>query len=54
MGLTTGRDVVNRNGPGGAASSLAESIIKPADGKTRCIDCGDFECCCLPIPCVIL
>lgn len=38
-------------------SSAASSIIKPAGidpGKTKCIDCGDFECCCIPIPCTIM
>ncbi|KAH7013232.1 hypothetical protein EDB80DRAFT_863197 [Ilyonectria destructans] len=47
--------LVNRNGPGSAATSIAESIVKPAEatgGRTRCIECGDYECCC--IPCTIL
>ncbi|KAH7275999.1 hypothetical protein B0J15DRAFT_540987 [Fusarium solani] len=47
--------LVNRNGPGSAATSIAESIIKPAEAtgtKTKCIECGDYECCC--IPCTIL
>ncbi|KAI1257600.1 hypothetical protein MGN70_000643 [Eutypa lata] len=38
--------LVNRNGPGSAASSTFESIVKPAEatgGKTRCIDCGDYD-----------
>lgn len=33
------------------------TIIKPAGiepGKTKCLECGDFECCCIPLPCVIL
>ncbi|KAI1183596.1 hypothetical protein F5B17DRAFT_119478 [Nemania serpens] len=49
--------LVNRNGPGSAASSTFESIVKRAEatgGKTRCIDCGDFECCCIPIPCTVM
>ncbi|RCI16074.1 hypothetical protein L249_3067 [Ophiocordyceps polyrhachis-furcata BCC 54312] len=41
-------------GPGSAASSVAESIVKPVKDKTPCIDCGDFECCCIPIPCVVI
>ncbi|XXG95361.1 hypothetical protein Hte_001623 [Hypoxylon texense] len=47
--------VVDQNGPGSAASSTFENIIKPVEatgGKTKCIDCGDFECCC--IPCVVM
>ncbi|RSL57385.1 hypothetical protein CEP54_008346 [Fusarium duplospermum] len=47
--------LVNRNGPGSAATSIAESILKPAEAtgtKTKCIECGDYECCC--IPCTIL
>ncbi|OTA98651.1 hypothetical protein M426DRAFT_325814 [Hypoxylon sp. CI-4A] len=47
--------LVNRNGPGSAASSTIESILKPAEatgGKTKCIDCGDYECCC--IPCTVM
>ncbi|KAF3797668.1 hypothetical protein GCG54_00011698 [Colletotrichum gloeosporioides] len=33
--------LVNRNGPGSAATSIAESIIKPAEatgGKTKCLE----------------
>ncbi|KAK7995791.1 hypothetical protein PG991_015258 [Apiospora marii] len=49
--------LVNRNGPGSAASSTIESIInKPADGsgKTKCIECDGYECCCIPIPCTVM
>ena len=38
-------------------SSTASSIIKPAGtqpGKTKCIECDGYECCCLPIPCTIM
>ncbi|CAM1505751.1 Fc.00g113880.m01.CDS01 [Cosmosporella sp. VM-42] len=55
MARSSGSSLVSRNGPGSAATSIAESIIKPADatgGKTKCIECGDYECCC--IPCTIL
>ena len=46
---------VNYNGPGSAASSTVESIVKTsAPGSTRCIDCGEFSCCCIPIPCTIM
>ncbi|PKS11307.1 hypothetical protein jhhlp_003069 [Lomentospora prolificans] len=39
--------------PGSAATSIAENIVKPAEatGRTKCIECGDYECCCIPIPC---
>lgn len=47
--------LVNHNGPGSAASSIAETIVKPDSGtKSACIQCGDYECCCLPIPCSIM
>ncbi|KAK8112512.1 hypothetical protein PG984_013038 [Apiospora sp. TS-2023a] len=49
--------LVNRNGPGSAASSTIESIInKPANGssKTKCIECDGYECCCIPIPCTVM
>ncbi|RYP46075.1 hypothetical protein DL768_007667 [Monosporascus sp. mg162] len=49
--------VDRNNGPGSAASSTIESIVKPAEatgGKTRCIDCGDYQCCCIPIPCTVI
>ncbi|KAI0594748.1 hypothetical protein F4775DRAFT_596018 [Biscogniauxia sp. FL1348] len=39
---------VNRNGPGSAASSTFEKIVQPGGGKSKCIDCGEFECCCIP------
>ena len=45
----------NKTGPGSAASSTIESIVKPAEatgGRTRCIECGDYECCC--IPCTVM
>jgi hypothetical protein len=48
---------MNQNGPGSAATSIAESIVKPAEatgGKTKCIECDGYECCCIPIPCTIL
>ncbi|KAI1501389.1 hypothetical protein F5X99DRAFT_409173 [Biscogniauxia marginata] len=48
---------VNHNGPGSAASSTFEKIIQPggaAGGKSKCIDCGEFECCCIPIPCTVI
>jgi len=49
--------LVNRNGPGSAAVSTVESILKPAEatgGKTKCLECDGYECCCIPIPCTIL
>ncbi|KAK7993311.1 protein MUS-26- involved in DNA repair [Apiospora arundinis] len=43
--------LVNRNGPGSAASSTIESIVnKPTGEKTKCIECDGYECCCIPIP----
>ncbi|KAL3962873.1 hypothetical protein ACCO45_004396 [Purpureocillium lilacinum] len=56
LACRSGSSPVNRagGGPGSAASSLAESIVKPAGDKTPCIDCGDFECCCIPIPCTVM
>lgn len=51
------------NGPGSAAISTIESILKPAEatghgsapgGKTKCIECDGYECCCIPIPCVVM
>lgn len=33
-------------------SKTTETISKPLG--TPCIDCGEFECCCIPIPCTIL
>ena len=46
--------LVNRNGPGSAAASTIESILKPAEatGKTKCIECDGYECCC--IPCTVM
>ncbi|PMD65741.1 uncharacterized protein K444DRAFT_518940 [Hyaloscypha bicolor E] len=49
--------LVNRNSPGSAASSTISSIVNPeggAAGKTKCIECDGYECCCIPIPCTIL
>ncbi|KAJ5040870.1 uncharacterized protein L3040_005429 [Drepanopeziza brunnea f. sp. 'multigermtubi'] len=42
--------------PGSAASSTIESIVKggPATGKTKCIECDGYECCCIPIPCTVM
>ncbi|CAL3969572.1 hypothetical protein PZA11_005917 [Diplocarpon coronariae] len=48
---------VNRNGPGSAAASTVGSLVKgegAAAGKTRCIECDGYECCCIPIPCVVM
>ncbi|KAI7784429.1 hypothetical protein LA080_009928 [Diaporthe eres] len=47
------------NGPGAASISTIESIIKPAEatggsGKSKCIECDGYECCCIPIPCVVM
>ncbi|KAL1853507.1 hypothetical protein Daus18300_011788 [Diaporthe australafricana] len=47
------------NGPGAASISTIESIIKPAEasggsGKSKCIECDGYECCCIPIPCVVI
>ncbi|KAI0182874.1 hypothetical protein EV127DRAFT_41016 [Xylaria flabelliformis] len=55
-GSSSNSALVNRNGPGSAASSTFESIVKPADatGKTRCIECDGFDCCCIPIPCTVM
>lgn len=46
--------LVNRNGPGSAAASVAESIVKPATGKTKCFECDGYDCCCIPIPCTVM
>ncbi|KAK3940457.1 hypothetical protein QBC46DRAFT_125939 [Diplogelasinospora grovesii] len=46
--------LVNRNGPGSAATSIAESLVKPAAPKTKCIECNGYECCCIPIPCTVM
>ncbi|KAG5989106.1 hypothetical protein E4U54_004435, partial [Claviceps lovelessii] len=45
--------LTNANGPGSAALGTAAEVLKP-DVQTGCIQCGDAECCCLPIPCVVL
>lgn len=47
------------NGPGAASISTIESIIKPAEAtggsaKSKCIECDGYECCCIPIPCVVM
>ncbi|XEV05633.1 hypothetical protein FSHL1_010920 [Fusarium sambucinum] len=55
MACGSSKCIYDRNGPGSAATSIAESIIKPSEAtgtKTKCIECGDYECCC--IPCTIL
>ncbi|KAF0635365.1 hypothetical protein FPSE5266_20381 [Fusarium pseudograminearum] len=55
MACGSSKCLYDRNGPGSAATSIAESIIKPSEAtgtKTKCIECGDYECCC--IPCTIL
>lgn len=43
---------VEQNGPGSAASSTFETIVKPAGPKTKCIECDGYECCC--IPCTVM
>ncbi|ROV95966.1 hypothetical protein VMCG_07969 [Cytospora schulzeri] len=51
------------NGPAAASISTIESILKPAEatgghgglpGKFKCIECDGYECCCIPIPCVVI
>merc|ERR1711900_105436 len=40
-----------------AASSTISSIVKGeggAAGKTKCIECDGYECCCIPIPCTVM
>lgn len=52
-----GTSLRRRNGPGSAATSVVESIIKPAEaagGRTRCIECDGYQCCCIPIPCTVM
>ncbi|KAG5974586.1 hypothetical protein E4U55_008134 [Claviceps digitariae] len=44
---------INGHGPGSAAVSTAMDVLKPG-AQTPCIDCGDAQCCCIPIPCVVL
>ncbi|EXF83433.1 hypothetical protein CFIO01_10523 [Colletotrichum fioriniae PJ7] len=54
---TASSGLVNRNGPGSAATSIIDSIVKPAEatgGKTKCIECDGYECCCIPIPCTVI
>ncbi|KAH9210948.1 hypothetical protein DL95DRAFT_306920 [Leptodontidium sp. 2 PMI_412] len=54
---TSQSSLVNRNGPGSAASSTISSIVKGeggAAGKTKCIECDGYECCCIPIPCTVM
>jgi hypothetical protein len=55
MACSPSLSLVNHSGgPGSAATSIAETIVKPGGERTRCIECGDTECCCIPIPCTIL
>ncbi|PVH74081.1 hypothetical protein DL98DRAFT_519494 [Cadophora sp. DSE1049] len=58
MCSSTTSTLVNRNGPGSAASSTISSIVKggegSAAGKTKCIECDGYECCCIPIPCTVM
>lgn len=48
------------NGPASSSISIAESIIKPAGatggqpGSSKCIECDGYDCCCIPIPCVVM
>ncbi|EPE02133.1 hypothetical protein F503_06137 [Ophiostoma piceae UAMH 11346] len=48
--------LVNHKGPASAVTSAASSITKPsgAGGKTKCIECDGYSCCCIPIPCTIM
>ncbi|XMA17476.1 hypothetical protein WAI453_010267 [Rhynchosporium graminicola] len=47
--------LVNNNLPGSFASSTISSIVKgDAAGKTKCIECDGYECCCIPIPCTVM
>ncbi len=49
--------LVNHNGPGSSAASTISSIVKPeggATGRTKCIECDGYECCCIPIPCTVM
>ncbi|KAI8167870.1 hypothetical protein KHU50_006420 [Colletotrichum sp. SAR 10_65] len=42
---STSTGLVNRNGPGSAASSIVESIVKPAEatgGKAKCFEMFDL------------
>ncbi|CAD6449441.1 4e5b290d-182d-4079-9b7b-c7c7cd8c29e8-CDS [Sclerotinia trifoliorum] len=56
MCTSTSTGLVNRNGPGSAASSTISDIVKGTNttGKTKCIECDGYECCCIPIPCTVM
>ncbi|KAF8850114.1 hypothetical protein BDZ45DRAFT_603299 [Acephala macrosclerotiorum] len=57
MYTSSSNGLVNRNGPGSSAASTISSIVKPetgASGKTKCIECDGYECCCIPIPCTVM
>ena len=38
------------NAPGSAATSIAESVMKPEG--TKCLECDGYQCCC--IPCTVM
>ncbi len=46
--------LVDKNGPGSAAASTISTIVKPETGKTKCLECDGYDCCCIPIPCVVM
>ncbi|PQE07747.1 hypothetical protein CJF31_00007566 [Rutstroemia sp. NJR-2017a BVV2] len=56
MCTSSSSTLVNRNGPGSAASSTISNIVKGTNstGKTKCIECDGYECCCIPIPCTVM
>lgn len=57
MCFSTPATLVNHTGPGSAAVSTISSIVKPegpAAGKTKCLECDGYECCCIPIPCTVM
>ncbi|KIN01143.1 hypothetical protein OIDMADRAFT_122295 [Oidiodendron maius Zn] len=57
MCFSTTHGLVSLNGPGSSASSTISSLVKPESGtagKTKCIECDGFECCCIPIPCTVM
>ncbi|KAG9243739.1 hypothetical protein BJ878DRAFT_422950 [Calycina marina] len=57
MCTTSPATLADRNGPGSVATSIVSGIVKPesgAAGKTRCIECDGYECCCIPIPCTVM
>ncbi|KAF7890787.1 uncharacterized protein EAF01_010596 [Botrytis porri] len=56
MCTSTSTGLVNRNGPGSAASSTISDIVKGTSttGKTKCLECDGYECCCIPIPCTVM